>query len=205
MINYSTAPASFGAWISWSLVFLYPQVFESLCFSWIALQNPILSNLWIKEVSCAMVFFFLSLRESQHGGRIEPDIPSSSSSVGLLPSSGITTKAPPRWQDSEFRDYITTWDTSDKAALFRRLICMLALVLHVPINVVSIMSYGISFWMFAGIVLSVLNLFCMGFALWKLDIMRGHRIFFNKMWVSALLGLFWWEDEMWNWIWSADF
>ncbi|KAF8862633.1 hypothetical protein BDZ45DRAFT_670853 [Acephala macrosclerotiorum] len=127
-----------------------------------------------------MVFFFLSLRESQHSGRIEPDIPSSS--VSLLPSSNSTTKAPPRWQGSEFREYITTWDTSDRAALFRRAVCILALVLHLPINVISILSYGISFWMFWGVVLSVLNLFCVGFALWKLDVMRGQRIFFNSIW-----------------------
>lgn len=128
-----------------------------------------------------MVFFFLSLRESQHGGRIEPDIPSSSSSVGLLPSSNSTTNPTPRWQDSDFREYITTWDTSDKIALFRRVLCISALVLHLPINVISVLSYGISFWMFLGIVLSVLNLVCVGFALGKLDIMRGQRVFFNQV------------------------
>ncbi|KUJ09853.1 uncharacterized protein LY89DRAFT_724232 [Mollisia scopiformis] len=122
-----------------------------------------------------MVFFFLSLRES--GSRIEPDIlpTSTSTSASLLP------KAPPRWQDSEFQDYITNWDTSDKPALFRRVACMLALVLHLPINGISILSYGISFWLFMGIVISVLNLGGVGWALWKLDTMRGERVFYGKV------------------------
>lgn len=130
-----------------------------------------------------MVFLFLSLRESQHG-RIEPDIlpiSSSSSTTLLQPQALPTNKNPPRFQGSDFQSYITTWDVSDKPALFRKCVCILALVLHIPINVISILSYGLSFWLFLGIVLSLLNLGCVGYALWKLDAMRGERVFYSRL------------------------
>lgn len=48
------------------------------------------------------------------------------------------------------------------------------------------MSRGLSLWLFLGIVFSLLNLFCVGYALWKLDIMRGQRVFFNRMYVEFI-------------------
>ncbi|KAK0105126.1 hypothetical protein ONS95_004512 [Cadophora gregata] len=125
------------------------------------------------------MFFFLSLRESAQGGRIEPDIlPSSSSTNGLVnPSS--STKSPRQFSTSAFRSYITQWDLSDKPSFARRCVCLLAFVLHLPINILSIMSYGVSLWLFLEVVFSLLNLFCVGYALWKLDVMRGQRVFFN--------------------------
>ena len=65
--------------------------------------------------------------------------------------------------------------------MVRKLACLLAACLHVPINVISIWSYGISLMMFFGIIISVLNLLGVGMALWKLDIMTGQRLFFNRM------------------------
>lgn len=59
--------------------------------------------------------------------------------------------------------------------------CMLAMCLHVPMNVLSIMSYGLSLWLFFGIVVSLLNLLCVGISLWKLDEMRGARLIYNSM------------------------
>jgi hypothetical protein len=120
------------------------------------------------------MFFFLSLRESSPG-TIEPDIlPTSSSTQGL-----ITTKAPPRWSTSPFREYITTWDFSDRPSMIRRLGCILAFILHIPLNIISILSWGISLFMFLGIILSLLNLACVGAALWKLDVMSGERRFYG--------------------------
>lgn len=60
-------------------------------------------------------------------------------------------------------------------------------MLHLPINVISILSYGISFWLFLGIVISVLNLFGVGWSLWKLDVMRGERGFYGKVYVWMVL------------------
>jgi hypothetical protein len=132
------------------------------------------------------MFFFLSLRESStHQGTIEPDVlPSSSSHIGLLPPS--SQKSAPRWSTSAFREYITDWEFSDRPALFRRCACILALFLHTPINIISILSYGFSFMMFFGIIMSVLNLFCVALALWKLDIMRGQRMFYTYMQVTPV-------------------
>ena len=70
---------------------------------------------------------------------------------------------------------------SDKPALFRRVVCMLCWILHTPINLIWILSYGFSFMLFVGIVVSFLNLACVGVALWKLDVMRGGRLFYSKM------------------------
>ena len=132
------------------------------------------------------MFFFLSLRESStHPGTIEPDVlPSSPSQIGLLPPS--SQKPAPRWSTSPFREYITDWNFSDRPALFRRCGCILALFLHTPINIISILSYGFSVMMFFGIIMSVLNLFCVALALWKLDVMRGQRMFYTNMQVTPV-------------------
>ncbi|KAL2062200.1 hypothetical protein VTL71DRAFT_6466 [Oculimacula yallundae] len=126
------------------------------------------------------MFFFLSLRESAQGGRIEPDIlPSSSSTNGLV---GATSKSPKNFSTSAFRSYITQWDLSDKPAFARRCVCTLAVFLHLPINILSMLSYRFSLWIILGVGLSLLNLVCVGVAMWKLDVMRGQRVFFNKIW-----------------------
>ncbi|KAH7310992.1 hypothetical protein BKA65DRAFT_518426 [Rhexocercosporidium sp. MPI-PUGE-AT-0058] len=129
------------------------------------------------------MFFFLPLRESSQGGRIEPDIlPSSSSTTGLIPPpSNNKPSSASRFSTSAFRAYITEWDLSDKPAFARRCTCTLAFFLHLPINVLSIMSYGFSWGVVLGVLFSVLNLFCVGYALWKLDVMRGQRVFFNSL------------------------
>jgi hypothetical protein len=122
------------------------------------------------QLSTKMFFSFLVFREARHG-TIEPDgLPSSSSS--LIP------KAAPR---SSFRTYITTWDFSDRPATLRRLACILAFVLHVPLNIMSIVSWGISIWIFVGIMLNALNLVCVGISLWRLDIMGGDRIICGRL------------------------
>jgi hypothetical protein len=129
------------------------------------------------------MFFFLTLRESPNGS-IEPDIlPSSSSTQGL-----VTPKSPPRWSTSPFRSYITTWDFSDRVGIIRRFGCMLAFMLHTPLNVISMLSWGVSLLMFVGILLSLLNLVCVGAALWKLDVMKGERAFYG--WRSVGFSLF---------------
>lgn len=51
---------------------------------------------------------------------------------------------------------------------------------------ISIVTYGISLWMFVGIVISALNIFCVGFAVWKLDVMRGERGFYSWRYVVLL-------------------
>jgi hypothetical protein len=40
--------------------------------------------------------------------------------------------------------------------------------------------------MFFGIVMSMLNLFCVAIVLWKLDIMRGQRMFYTYMQVTPV-------------------
>jgi hypothetical protein len=130
------------------------------------------------------MFFFLSLRESStHPGTIEPDILPSSSAAsttshsGLIPSTKASTS---RWSASYY-DWITRWDTSDSAGVLRKVVCILALFLHVPMNVLSVVSYGVSFWLFFRIVISVLNLLGVAVSLWKLDEMRGARLVYHKM------------------------
>ncbi|KAH6718490.1 hypothetical protein BKA61DRAFT_302770 [Leptodontidium sp. MPI-SDFR-AT-0119] len=131
------------------------------------------------------MFFFLNLRESAQGGRIKPDIlPSSSSTTGLIHNPSTTTTAKnssSRFSTSAFRSYITEWDFSDTPAFARRCVCTLAFFLHLPINIFSILSYGFSLRVALVVVFSLLNLFCVGYALWKLDVMRGQRVFFNRM------------------------
>ena len=134
------------------------------------------------------MFFFLNLRESQtRPGTIEPDIlPSFSGASSQRPQIQTHTSKYPvgTWQSSSFRQYITDWDLS-RQALMRKLACILAVCLHLPINILSILSYGISLMMFFGIIISVLNLLCVGIALWKLDIMSGQRLLFNRVFVFA--------------------
>ncbi|KAG0644995.1 hypothetical protein D0Z07_9256 [Hyphodiscus hymeniophilus] len=112
------------------------------------------------------MFFFLNFRESRNG-TIEP---------GFIPFHNPTEF------DSEhhsFREYITNWDIS-RQALVRRLACILAVCFHVPMNLISVLSYVVSLQMFFGIIISVLNLLCVGIAMWKLDVMSGQKLFFNK-------------------------
>lgn len=87
----------------------------------------------IKENYSHIMFFFLTLRESAQGGRIEPDVlPSSSSTTGL-----VSSKSSPRFSTSAFRSYITQWDFSEEPAFARRVVCTLAFVLDLPINIVD--------------------------------------------------------------------
>jgi hypothetical protein len=133
------------------------------------------------------MFAFFSLRETR-GGTIEPDIlPSfSNNSNSQDPNSSKYPTA--TYYTSSFRTYITDWDLKSYE-LIRKLACILAVCLHVPINIISILSYGISLMMFFGIIISVLNLLGVGIALWKLDVMTGQRLFFNRMCVPSLLNL----------------
>jgi hypothetical protein len=111
------------------------------------------------------MFLFLSLKQVQNG-TIEPDIlPSSSSQMALSPAA--IEYSDPRWSNSPFREYITTWDVSDRPALIRKVICVLAFFLHIPINIISIWSYGITLMMFVGMIIGVLNLLGVAIALWK--------------------------------------
>jgi len=47
------------------------------------------------------------------------------------------------------------------------------------LNIISILSWGFLF-IFLGILLSLLNLACVGAALWKLDVMSGERQFYGR-------------------------
>ncbi|KAE9365367.1 hypothetical protein N431DRAFT_387568 [Stipitochalara longipes BDJ] len=112
--------------------------------------------------------FFFSLRQSSNN-TVEPSI---------LPTSSAP-KFSRDWSTSPFREYITTWDFSDRPGTIRRLACILAFVLHIPLNIISILSWGFLF-IFLGILLSLLNLACVGAALWKLDVMSGERQFYGR-------------------------
>jgi len=140
------------------------------------------------------MFAFITLRESTtRPGTIEPDIlPTSSaasttSRTGLFPTSvdsgsgSTSAKANiSRWSSS-YQEWITRWDLSDHPATLRKILCIAAVGLHVPMNVISIVSYGLSLWAFLGIIMSVLNLVCVGISLWKLDEMRGGRLVYGKI------------------------
>ncbi|PMD30720.1 hypothetical protein L207DRAFT_198612 [Hyaloscypha variabilis F] len=112
--------------------------------------------------------FFFTLRQSSNN-TIEPS---------LLPTSS-GPKFSTNWSTSPFYEYITTWDFTDRPGTFRRLACILAFVLHIPLNIISILSWGFLF-IFLGILLSLLNLACVGAALWKLDVMSGERQFYGR-------------------------
>jgi hypothetical protein len=124
------------------------------------------------------MFFFLSLRESSRG-TVEPS---------MLPPTPSTSSYL-SWFTSSFCEYITEWDFSDRTALIRRLACVLAFILHIPLNIISILSWGISFFLFLRILMSLLNLVCVGVALWKLDVMSGERRFYSWMQVCSSLVL----------------
>lgn len=130
------------------------------------------------------MFLFLSFRESStQPGTIEPDILPSSSAASTTSRSGLipSTKASASRWSASYYEWITRWDTSDTAGVLRKVVCILALFLHVPVNVLSVVSYGVSFWLFLGIVVSVLNLVGVAISLWKLDEMKGSRLVYSKM------------------------
>jgi len=132
--------------------------------------------------------FFLPLRQSTTTpGTIEPDIfPTTSSSTQMFSSNTgpIALKSPlPSFETSAYTEYITRWDLSDRPALSRKVVCVLAVLLHVPQNVISIWSHGISVILVVYLLLSVLNLVCVAIAMWRLDVMRGERLVYNKMYV----------------------
>jgi len=136
--------------------------------------------------------FFLPLRQSTtNPGTIEPDVfPSASSSQAAAPRSTgpIALKSPlPSLETSAFTEYITRWDLSDRPALLRKVICVLAVLLHLPQNFISIFSHGLSVLLVVWILLSVLNLVCVAIAMWRLDVMRGQRLVYNNMFVLSLL------------------
>jgi hypothetical protein len=127
------------------------------------------------------MFFFFSFRESQtRPGTIESDVLPSFSSNPQSQDSNASKYPTATYYTSSFRAYITDWDLQ-RHELIRKLGCILAVCLHVPINIISILSYGISLMLFFGIIISVLNLLGVGFALWKLDVMVGQRLFLNRM------------------------
>ncbi|KAH6675137.1 hypothetical protein B0J14DRAFT_29858 [Halenospora varia] len=84
-------------------------------------------------------------------------------------------------QTSGFRSYATKWDRSDGPAFIRRCICFLALGLHVVMNVMTIASHGGVLRIVLGVVFSVLNVVCVAFSLWKIDVMRGTRLFYKRI------------------------
>lgn len=122
------------------------------------------------------VFHAWSLRVLER--TIEPGMSTSSSAQTLpfmLPIYG-------------FRDYLTTWDTSDRPAFLRKCLCFLAFFSHIPLNLINIaiLQMMIRMWIFS-ILWSLLNLFCIGIALWKLDVMRGERLIRPKTYVACFL------------------
>jgi len=133
--------------------------------------------------------FFLPLRQSSTTpGTIEPDIFPTSSAPQASRSTGPTaTKSPfPSIDTSAFSDYITRWDLSDRPAALRKVICVLAVLLHIPQNVISIISHGLSVIMVLWILLSVFNLVCVIISMWRLDVMRGQKLVYNRMYVLRL-------------------
>ena len=132
------------------------------------------------------MIFFLPLRQSTTTpGTIEPDIlptTASSSTQNLHTPGPIALKSPfPTIEPSAYTEYITRWDLSDRPAFLRKAICILAVILHIPQNVISILIHGISLVLVLWIILSVLNLICVAWAMWRLDVMRGERLVYGKM------------------------
>ncbi|CAG8948667.1 hypothetical protein HYFRA_00001787 [Hymenoscyphus fraxineus] len=81
------------------------------------------------------------------------------------------------------KEYLTTWDRSDSAAFARRIAVFVAFGLHVPMNGIGLLSRsGLGFVL--GALFGVLNLGCVGVALWKIDD-RYTRLHFDY----AILGL----------------
>jgi hypothetical protein len=112
---------------------------------------------------------FLSVRPSStEPGTIETAMPSLSSSF---------------FSTSSYGTYLTTWDTSDMPALGRRCGCFLILLLHIGININTLISHGIGFNLVFNLLWSVLSIVCIAYALYRLDIMRGERFVFRKTYV----------------------
>jgi hypothetical protein len=65
--------------------------------------------------------------------------------------------------------YITTWRDLSTSLLTRKLIVFLMFFgTHVPLNILSFLSHGMGFGMLLRLVFSMLNLACVGVALWKI-------------------------------------
>lgn len=127
----------------------------------------------------ANMVFFLSLRQTPNG-QIEPDVPPSSASAHS--HTALFTHPKSSGFSGTFGEYLTTWDFSgEKGALARKCACFLALLFHLPVNVISTMAHGWSPWIVLYLLLSVLNLACVAVGLWKLDVMRGQRLFYSSM------------------------
>ena len=70
--------------------------------------------------------------------------------------------------------WLTTWDLTGPD-LARKVACVVALCLHIPLNIISIYTWGLRFTMFVGGAISLVNLWGVLMALWKLDVMKGER------------------------------
>ncbi|KAH8647439.1 hypothetical protein BGZ60DRAFT_423841 [Tricladium varicosporioides] len=86
---------------------------------------------------------------------------------------------------SGFRSYATKWDRSDGPAFIRRCVCFFALGLHIVMNVMTIASHGGVVRIVLGVLFSVLNILCIAFSLWKLDVMRGTRLFYKRIYTRT--------------------
>jgi hypothetical protein len=80
---------------------------------------------------------------------------------------------------SPFGEWLTSWSDLSGTPLARKVVCILALCFHIPLNIISIYAWGLSFGMFVGLAVSLLNLWGVLIALWKLDVMKGERRVFG--------------------------
>jgi hypothetical protein len=75
-----------------------------------------------------------------------------------------------------FLQWLMAWNfsSSSKGALVRKIVCVLALLLHTLFNYVYTYAFSNGVILF-GLIFSLLNLWCMGVGLHRLDVMRGER------------------------------
>jgi len=81
---------------------------------------------------------------------------------------------------SDFLTYTTTWRELSGASRTRKIACIIAFLFHIPLNVLSVSRLGISFFFPLSVLVSLVNLLCVGLALWKIDVMRGERVVFGR-------------------------
>jgi hypothetical protein len=75
-----------------------------------------------------------------------------------------------------FLQWLKAWNfsSSSSGARTRKIFCVVAFITHIFLNFIYafLLSDGV---LFLGIIFSLLNLWCMGVGLHRLDVMRGER------------------------------
>jgi len=75
---------------------------------------------------------------------------------------------------STFFQWLTGWTNNDRGDTTRKVICLVGILLHVPLNIFYVRLW-VGFWFVLGVLSGLFNFWCVCIGFWWLDIMRGER------------------------------